>query len=76
MSRSTWACRGCGQPLGKRHHTGRLHPLPGVAVYLDPKGRFGPFARLVCPVCDRHRDYADGPIVVRAGPGNGTAVEP
>jgi hypothetical protein len=66
VSRSALACRGCGRVLAHRHHTGRLHPTPGVVVYMDPKGRFGPYARLVCPGCNRHRDWRDGALVVRA----------
>lgn len=67
MSRSIWSCRCCHQPLGYRHHSGRLHPLPGVVVFLEPHGRYGPYARLVCPSCNHHRDYMDGPVVVRTG---------
>lgn len=67
VTRSVWSCRSCHQPLGYRHHSGRLHPLPGVVVYLDPRGKFGPYVRLVCPQCNKHRDYQDGSVVVRTG---------
>ncbi|HEY7032690.1 MAG TPA: hypothetical protein VH482_15210 [Thermomicrobiales bacterium] len=66
MSRSVFACRQCGHVLGHRHHSARLHVAPGVTVYVDPKGRAGPFVRLVCPVCQKHRDYRDGAVVVHA----------
>ena len=66
MSRSVFGCRQCGHVHGHRHHSGRLHVAPGVTVYDNPKGRAGPFVRLVCPVCHKHRDYLDGTVVVHA----------
>ena len=68
MSRRDWACRGCGRVLARRHHTGRLHADPEVTVYVEPKGRTGPYTRLICPACGRHRDYVEGPVVVRPRP--------
>jgi ribosomal protein S27E len=69
VSRTAFTCRQCGQILGHRHHSGRLHVAPGVTVYVDPKGRFGLFVRIVCPVCHKHRDYLDGAVVVQADDG-------
>jgi hypothetical protein len=64
MSRSIFACRSCNEPLGVRHHSGQLHVRPGVTVYANSEGKAGPFIRLVCPKCHRHRDYHDGRVVI------------
>ena len=66
MSRGTFVCLSCGHVLGHLHHSGRLHPAPGVTVYLNPKGRAGPLVRLVCPICRKHRDFKDGALVIEA----------
>jgi hypothetical protein len=71
MSRSILEYRGCGHPLGQRHHTGRLRTKEGVTVSLEPRGRFGPFLRLVCPVCRRHRDYTVTPDGLPPSPDGG-----
>jgi hypothetical protein len=64
MRRSIFACRSCNEPLGVRHHSGQLHVRPGVTVYASAEGKAGPFIRLVCPKCHRHRNYHGGRVVI------------
>ena len=73
MSRSLVACR-CGEPLARKHHGGRLHPLEAVRGFYEPARRHGPFLGLTCPKCGERRDCTVmGPAV---DPAAGICGEP
>ena len=36
----------------------------GVTVYVHPVENSGSYVRLICPRCQKHRDYRDGRVVI------------